>query len=99
MLQTDMFLNDTLQRAGFNPLEDDFELLREDLEPVLQERVMLRLLSALPTEDNRNKVMELLDTWKWEEAFDMMEEMIPNYEDLLGDIYQEFQDEYLEGMK
>lgn len=94
-----MFLNDTLQRAGFNPLEDDFELLREDLEPVLQERVMLRLLSALPTEDNRNKVMELLDTWKWEEAFDMMEEMIPNYEDLLGDIYQEFQDEYLEGMK
>lgn len=99
MLATDLFLNDTLRKAWFNPQEDDFELLRSDLEPILQDRMMITLLSALPTQENKDKVMELLDSGKEKEAFAMMETYIPNYEDVLGDMYQEFQDEYVEGMK
>ena len=99
MLQTQLFLNDTLTKAWFNPKEDDFELLRADLQPVLEERVLIKILSALPSEDDKQKVMTLLDQGKEKEAFAIAETLIPNYEDMLGDTLQEFQDEYLESME
>ena len=42
------FLNDTLVLAGFNPEEDDFDLLKEDMRPVLNEFLILNLYSMLP---------------------------------------------------
>lgn len=99
MLQTQLFLNDTLTKAWFNPQEDDFELLRSDLQPVLEERIFIKILSALPSEDDKKKVMTLFDQGKEKEAFVIAETLIPNYEDMLGDTLQEFQDEYLESME
>ena len=34
-IEQEQFLNDTLIMAGFDPKEDDFEILKEDMLPVL----------------------------------------------------------------
>lgn len=43
--------------------------------------------------------MTLFDQGKEKEAFAIAETLIPNYEDMLGDTLQEFQDEYLASME
>ena len=55
------FLDELLVMAGFDPENDDFELLKEDLEPILDERLMLRMYEALPSDEDRARFDEFMD--------------------------------------
>ena len=46
-IEQEQFLNDTLVMAGFDPKEDDFETLKEDMRPILNEYIELNLYKFL----------------------------------------------------
>ena len=92
------FLNDLLMQAGFNPEEDNFEELKDELEPILIDRIMVRVFEKL-TELQRKEVMKLFDAEKEAEALEKIEKLIPNYDEFLAGVFEEFQEEYLANME
>ena len=46
-IEQEQFLNDTLVMAGFDPKVDDFEMLKEDMRPILDEYIELNLYKFL----------------------------------------------------
>lgn len=92
------FLNDLLMQAGFNPKEDNFEELKDELEPILIDRIMVRVFEKL-TEPQRKEVMKLFDAEKEAEALEKIEKLIPNYDEFLAGVFEEFQEEYLANME
>ena len=42
--------------------------------------------------------MKLFDTWKEAEALEKIENLIPNYDDFLAQIFEDFRDEYLRNL-
>ena len=92
------FLNDLLMQAGFNPEEDNFEELKDELEPILIDRIMVRVFEKL-TEPQRKEVMKLFDAEKEAEALEKIEKLIPNYDEFLAGVFEEFQEEYLANME
>ena len=92
------FLNDLLMQAGFNPEEDNFEELKDELEPILIDRIMMRVFEKL-TEPQRKEVMKLFDAEKEAEALEKIEKLIPNYDEFLAGVFEEFQEEYLANME
>ncbi|MDR2189983.1 MAG: hypothetical protein LBP53_02050 [Candidatus Peribacteria bacterium] len=98
----EQFLDQLLVLAGFNPEEDDFDFLKDDLRPLLSERITLKLYAALPTEEDRatfDTMMTADDETKTEELYAFLISRIPHFDDFMANIYQEFQAEYLEAMK
>ncbi len=92
------FLNNLLFEAGFDPEEDDFDQLKAELEPVLMDRIMVRVFEAL-SEAQRQEVMKLFDAGKEAEALEKIEKLIPDYDNFLAGVFEEFHDEYLNNMK
>lgn len=92
------FLNDLLMQAGFNPEEDNFKELKDELEPILIDRIMVRVFEKL-TEPQRKEVMKLFDAEKEAEALEKIEKLIPNYDEFLAGVFEEFQEEYLANME
>lgn len=92
------FLNNLLLEAGFNPDEDDFDQLKSELEPVLMDRIMLRVFEAL-TEAQRQEVMKLFDAGNEAQALEKIEKLIPDYDNFLAGVFEEFHDEYLANME
>lgn len=92
------FLNALLMQAGFNPEEDNFEELKDELEPILIDRIMVRVFEKL-TEPQRKEVMKLFDAEKEAEALEKIEKLIPNYDEFLAGVFEEFQEEYLANME
>ena len=90
------FLDDLLSQAGFE--EDAIWLLKEDLRPILQERVVLSIVNELNEED-REHFLDLLDAEKFEELNTYLKSTIPNYEEFLMEVYAQFEDEYLENFE
>lgn len=103
MQNTDVqFLDELLIAAGFDPQEDDFNLLKEDLEPVLDERVMLRVYEALPTDEDRatfDSFMDEADSGTEEEFVSFLQSKLPELDDLIAQVHLDFQQEYLDAMK
>lgn len=92
------FLNNLLVKAGFDPEEDDFEALKSELEPVLMDRIMMRVFEAL-SEAQRKEVMKLFDAGKEAQALEKIENLIPDYDNFLAEVFEEFQEEYLRNME
>ena len=74
------FLNDLLLEAGFDPQKDDFEELKSDIEPILMDRIMMKVFETL-SPAQRKDVMKLFDAGKEAEALEKIENLIPNYDD------------------
>lgn len=87
------FLDDLVKQAGFTP--EEWELIKGDLRPILQERIMLQLYKSLPQEQV-DKVWKFFEQEKYSELTDFLKKFIPNLEEFLMEIYAEFEDEYLE---
>jgi len=98
----EQFLDELLTTAGFNFEEDDFDFLKEDLRPILSERITLKLYEALPTQEDRAE-FDVMMTADEEIAPEILYAFfiarIPNFDNFMADIYLEFQNEYLEAMK
>lgn len=89
--EQEQFLNDTLVMAGFNPEEDDFDMLKEDMRPILEEYIELNLYKFLNEEqraeydDLRNEDLDL----------EYFKDKIANFDNILARLYMNWQKEYL----
>lgn len=90
-VQQEEFLNDTLVMAGFDPTEDDFDMLKEDMRPILNESIELNLYKLLNVEEQAE--YDVLPDW---ERLNFLMEKIPDFDKKLADIYINWQNEYLE---
>lgn len=91
------FLDELLIKAGFQE-DDALDFLKEDLRPLVQERVNMHIYQELNDEQS-NKVTELLEKNEIDEVDAYIRGIIPNYDEFLMEIYAQFEDEYLENMK
>ena len=92
------FLDELIQKAWFKL--EDADLLKEDLRPILQERIMLYIYKEI--QDNQNDVdmvTRLLGQEKYEELTARLRLIIPDFDDFIYEIYAQFEDEYLENFK
>lgn len=89
----EQFLNDTLVMAGFDPKEDDFEMLKEDMRPILEEYIELNLYKFL-NEDDRVEYDRLQD-----KDIDFFKNKISNFDSIVAELYTNWQKEYLENFK
>ena len=90
------FLDDLVKQAGFTP--EEWVLIKEDLRPILQERIMLSIYKSLD-EKQTDKVWEYLKKDKYDELTEFLKKAIPNFDDFMMEIYALFEDEYLENFE
>ena len=89
-IEQEQFLNDTLVMAGFNPKEDDFEMLKEDMRPILDEYIELNLYKFL-NDEQKSEYDKLED-----KNLDFFKDRISNFDAILAELYANWQKEYLE---
>ena len=97
-LQEDDFIYNLLIEAGYSPENDDFEALKEEIEPLLMDKIFSRVFEEL-SNDQRKEIMRLFDAKKEAEALGKIEKMIPDYDNFLEEVFQEFAEEYLRTVK
>ena len=90
------FLDDLVKQAGFTP--DEWVLIKEDLRPILQERIMLSIYRELD-EKQTEQVWKFFEQDKYEELTEFLKKTIPNFDDFISEIYAIFEDEYLENFQ
>lgn len=90
------FLDELVKKAGFTP--DEWILIKEDLRPILQERIMLYIYKELD-EGQIDKVWKFFEQEKYDELTKFLKKSIPNFDDFMREIYALFEDEYLENFK
>ena len=93
----EQFLDELLLEAWFEQ-EDALDLLKEDLRPLLQDRVMTHIYQELD-EIQVKQVTTLLENDKIDELDSYIRKIIPDFDNFLMEIYAQFEDEYLENMK
>ncbi len=89
-IEQEQFLNDTLVMAGFDPKEDDFEMLKEDMRPILDEYIELNLYKFLNDEE-KAEYDELR-----REDLNFFKDRLSNFDAILAELYTNWQKEYLE---
>ena len=89
-IEQEQFLNDTLVMAGFDPKEDDFEMLKEDMRPILDEYIELNLYKFL--NDKEKAEYDNLE----DKNLDFFNERLSNFDAILAELYANWQKEYLE---
>ena len=89
-IEQELFLNDTLVMAGFNPMEENFEMLKEDMRPILDEYIELNLYKFL--DDQEKAEYDKLKN----KSLDFFKEKISNFDNILPQLYINWQQEYLE---
>ena len=90
----DDFIYNLLIEAGYSPDKDDFESLKEEIEPLLMDKIISRVFEELSNEQRR-EIMKLFDAKKEGEALKKIEKMIPDYDNFLEEVFEEFAQEYL----
>ena len=89
-IEQEQFLNDTLVMAGFDPKEDDFEMLKEDMRPILDEYIELNLYKFL-NDEQKSEYDKLED-----KNLDFFKDRLSNFDNILAELYMNWQKEYLE---
>lgn len=86
-----------LEEAGFTE-EDNLEMLHDDLENALLDRLNAKIMEQIPDEkhDMAGELLHNEDS-SAREAFVHM--YIPEYDEFLEDVCDEFAEEYLESME
>jgi hypothetical protein len=91
-IEQEQFLNDTLVMAGFDPKEDDFEMLKEDMRAILDEYIELNLYKFL---DEKEK-SEYDKSRKEYLNLKFFKDRLSNFDAILAELYANWQKEYLE---
>ena len=94
-IEQEQFLNDTLIMAGFDPKEDDFEMLKEDIRAILDEYIELNLYKFL----NDQEKTEYDKSRKEDLNLKFFEDKLSNFDAILAELYTNWQKEYLENFK
>ncbi len=88
-IEQEQFLNDTLVMAGFDPKVDNFEMLKEDMRPILDEYIELNLYKFLD-EQEKSEYDKLKD-----KNLDFFKDKIANFDNILSELYIIWQKKYL----
>jgi hypothetical protein len=72
--------------------------LKEDLRPLLQERILLYIYRELD-KSQADEVTRLYKAENYDEINSFVRKCIPNFDVFLMEIYAQFEDEYLEHFK
>ena len=94
-IEQEQFLNDTLVMAGFDPKEDDFEMLKEDMRAILDEYIELNLYKFLSDKEKS----EYDKSRKEDLNLKFFEDRLSNFDAILAELYMNWQKEYLENFK
>lgn len=95
MFSTDAFIDQLLLKAMPDIDDDALDLMKQDVESVLFDRVMTNLLSKLP-EDKVQWFVDLIKKNSSEsEIQKYINESIPEYEDFIIKVYADFENNYL----
>jgi len=89
-IEQEQFLNDTLVMAGFDPEEDDFEMLKEDMRSILDEYIELNLYKFL-NDQERTEYDKLQD-----KNLEFFKDKLANFDNIVAQLYLIWQKEYLE---
>lgn len=92
-IEQEQFLNDTLIMAGFDPEVDDFDTLKEDMRPILNEYIELNLYKFL--NDKEKAEYDKLE----DKNLDFFKDRLSNFNAILAELYMNWQKEYLENFK
>ena len=92
-IEQELFLNDTLVMAGFDPKEDDFEVLKADMRPILDEYIELNLYKFLD-EEQKSEYDKLDD-----KNLDFFKDRISNFDAILAELYMNWQKDYLKNFE
>jgi len=92
-IEQEQFLNDTLIMAGFDPEVDDFDTLKEDMRPILNEYIELNLYKFL--NDKEKAEYDKLE----DKNLDFFKDRLSNFDAILAELYMNWQKEYLENFK
>lgn len=92
----EQFLDELLTQVGFE--EEELGLLKEDLRPIIQERIMLNVYRET-NESQQAIISNFLEKGDYDKMTEYLQSIIPNFDDFLMEIYAQFEDEYLENMK
>ena len=92
-IEQEQFLNDTLIMAGFNPEVDDFDTLKEDMRPILNEYIELNLYKFL--NDKEKAEYDKLEN----KNLDFFKDRLSNFDAILAELYMNWQKEYLKNFK
>lgn len=90
------FLDELMEEAWIS--SEEASLIKEDLRPILQERILLYIFREL-NDEQVTKTATLLQEEKYEELTNYLKWIIPDFEEFLYEIYAQFEDEYLEHFK
>lgn len=90
-IEQEQFLNDTLVMAGFDPKEDDFEMLKEDMRAILDEYIELNLYKFLSDKEKS----EYNKSRKEDLNLKFFEDRLSNFDAILAELYMNWQKEYL----
>ena len=91
-MEQELFLNDTLVMAGYDPKEDDCELLKEDMRPLLDEYIELNLYKFL-NEGQRAEYDKLKN-----KNLEFFKDRIANFDNILAQLHIIRQKEYLNNL-
>ena len=91
-IEQEQFLNDTLVTAGFDPEVDDFEMLKEDMRPILNEYIELNLYKFLNSQEKAEYDKLRADDLNLR----FFKEKLSNFDNILAQLYMNWQQEYLE---
>lgn len=94
------FLEQLILKANPDLDDEGLEMLIADAEPVLEERVFTNIISRL-SESQRKEIIKLTDKkdyTSWE-AYKYLSKAIPNYEDFIRKVYENFEKMYKENFK
>jgi len=91
-IEQEQFLNNTLVMAGFDPKEDDFGMLKEDMRPILDEYIELNLYKFL----NDKEKAEYDKSREEDLNLKFFENKLSNFDAILSELYMNWQKEYIE---
>lgn len=91
-IEQEQFLNDTIVMAGFDPEVDDFEMLKEDMRPILNEYIELNLYKFLNSQEKAEYDKLRADDLNLR----FFKEKLSNFDNILAQLYMNWQQEYLE---
>jgi len=87
------FLNDTLVLAWFDPRKHDFEILKDDMRPILDEYIELNLYGFL-NDKEKSEYDQLED-----KDISFFKDRIVNFDNILAELYINWQKQYLESFR
>ena len=99
MIDTDEFIEQLIIKAIPDVDEQELEIMKEETEPVLYDRVITHIIDQVP-EKERQWILDILETkWVTQEVADSLKSYIPNFSKFLDKVYDEFETMYLKQFK